>query len=76
MKLERNDRLVMIGDSITDCDRTKPAGEGLFDPYGKGYVNLVKAFLDARHPDCPIRLISKGISGNTVRSLKAIGCWS
>ena len=61
----------MIGDSITDSCRTRPAGEGLFDPYGKGYVNMVKAFLDARYPECPVRLINKGNGGDTVRELAA-----
>lgn len=71
MRLEANDKLVMIGDSITDCGRSKPAGEGLFDPYGNGYVNMVKAFLEAGHPELAIRVVNKGISGNTVRDLKA-----
>ena len=70
MLLERNDKLVMIGDSITDCGRSKPDGEGLFDPYGNGYVNMVKAFLDSSYPDLAIRVINKGNSGNTVRELK------
>lgn len=69
MKLEKHDKLVMIGDSITDCDRARPAGEGLFDPYGKGYVNMVKAFLDASYPALSIRVVNKGNSGNTVRDL-------
>ena len=43
MRLEKDDKLVMIGDSITDCGRTRPDGEGLFDPYGSGYVNMVQA---------------------------------
>ena len=30
--LDKNDKLVMTGDSITDCGRGRPAGEGLFDP--------------------------------------------
>jgi lysophospholipase L1-like esterase len=68
---KKNDKVIFIGDSITDCDRGRPAGEGLFDPYGKGYVNMVKAFLDACHPDLAIRVINKGNSGNTVRDLKA-----
>jgi len=69
MILQKNDRLVMIGDSITDCGRGRPAGEGLFDPYGNGYVNMVKAYLDAHYPECPIRIINRGDSGNTVREL-------
>jgi len=69
VKFQKHDKLVMIGDSITDCDRKRPDGEGLFDPYGKGYVNMVKAFLDARYPECPVRVVNKGNSGNTVRDL-------
>jgi lysophospholipase L1-like esterase len=70
MLFEKNDKLIMIGDSITDCGRSKPDGEGLFDPYGNGYVNMVKAFLDSSYPDLAIRVINKGNSGNTVRDLK------
>lgn len=70
MIFDANDKLIMIGDSITDCGRSRPAGEGLFDPYGSGYVNMVKAFLDAGYPDRPVRLINKGNSGNTVRDLE------
>lgn len=71
MKFQRNDKLILIGDSITDCGRGKPEGEGLFDPYGNGYANMVKAFLDAAYPQTPVRLINKGLSGNTVRDLAA-----
>ncbi len=70
MIFEAHDKLVMIGDSITDCGRARPAGEGLFNPYGNGYVNMVKAFLDACHPELAIRVVNKGNSGNTVRDLK------
>ncbi len=71
MILEKNDRLVTIGDSITDCGRGRPEGEGLFDPYGNGYVNMVKAYLDAHYPECPVRIVNRGNSGNTVRELAA-----
>jgi lysophospholipase L1-like esterase len=70
MIFEKDDKLVFIGDSITDCGRSKPDGEGLFDPYGSGYVNMVKAFLDARYPERPVRVVNKGYSGFTVRGLK------
>ncbi|HAS82331.1 MAG TPA: GDSL family lipase [Verrucomicrobia bacterium] len=70
MIFEANDKLVLIGDSITDCGRARPAGEGLFNPYGNGYVNMVKAFLDACHPELAIRVVNKGNSGNTIRDLK------
>lgn len=42
MLLKANDKLVMIGDSITDAGRTQPFGEGLFEPYGRrGYASGV-----------------------------------
>ena len=31
MQLAKHSKLVMIGDSITDCGRKQPVGEGLFE---------------------------------------------
>jgi lysophospholipase L1-like esterase len=70
MKLQNGQKLLFIGDSITDCDRGKPAGEGLFGALGKGYVSYVDALLQAVYPELGIRVVNKGISGNTVRDLK------
>lgn len=71
MLLNKGEKLLFIGDSITDCDRAKPNGEGLFGALGKGYVSLVDALLQAVYPELGIRVVNKGISGNTVRDLKA-----
>ncbi|WP_169082181.1 SGNH/GDSL hydrolase family protein [Paenibacillus sp. PL91] len=71
MKLEKGQRLVMIGDSITDCERKFPYGEGLFQGVGKGYVALVDAMLQAAYPELSIRVTNMGIGGNTIRDLKA-----
>jgi len=70
MLLEKGQRLLFIGDSITDCDRARPHGEGRF-ALGNGYVALVEAFLQSSYPELCIRVVNKGISGNTVRDLKA-----
>lgn len=70
MLLEPKSKLVMIGDSITDCDRARPYGEGLFGAIGKGYVSLVDALLTAAYPESGIRIVNMGTSGNTVRDLK------
>lgn len=70
MLLKAHQKLVMIGDSITDAGRSQPVGEGLFEPYGKGYVNLVNALLGAVYPDLAIRVVNVGCSGNTTRELK------
>jgi len=69
MKIAKQSRLVMIGDSITDCGRAQPVGEG--GGLGAGYVALVDALLSAACPDHAIRITNVGTSGNTVRDLKA-----
>ncbi|WP_027091008.1 SGNH/GDSL hydrolase family protein [Cohnella thermotolerans] len=69
MRFKKNDKLVMIGDSITDCGRNRPVGEGIGDPYGKGYVSLVDGLLKTVYPELAIRVVNMGTSGNTVRDL-------
>jgi lysophospholipase L1-like esterase len=71
MIIQPGSKLVMIGDSVTDCGRAKPVGEGLFEAMGKGYVTQVDALIQARYAAQRIRVINMGTSGNTVRDLKA-----
>lgn len=71
MKLEKNSKLVMIGDSVTDCERARPIGEGLFGALGKGYVSIVDGQLNAAYPELQIRTVNVGTGGNTVLDLKA-----
>jgi len=71
MKIQPNSKLVMIGDSITDCERARPVGEGLFEAIGKGYVSLVDGLLGATYPAHRIRVVNMGTGGNTVRDLRA-----
>ncbi len=70
MILQKNDKLVMIGDSVTDCGRAQPVGEGLFNALGNGYVTLVDSILAVLYPERSIRVVNMGLSGNTVRDLK------
>jgi lysophospholipase L1-like esterase len=71
MKLAPRSKLLFIGDSITDCERARPVGEGLSGAVGKGYVSLVEGLLAAIHPAHAIRVVNMGTSGNTVLDLKA-----
>jgi lysophospholipase L1-like esterase len=70
MLIQPNSKLVMIGDSITDCGRIRPVGEGSPDALGNGYVNFVDSLLTARYPENRIRVINMGVSGNTIRDLQ------
>src|SRR4051812_1817876 len=69
MLIQANHKLIMIGDSITDCERARPVGEGLFGAHGKGYVSLVDAQLMNAYPERSARVVNLGCSGNTVRDL-------
>lgn len=71
LSLEPKSKLLMIGDSITDTGRARPVGEGRGDAIGNGYVMMLDAILGAVHPELEIRVVNMGISGNTVRDLKA-----
>ena len=73
MKLKPNNKLVMIGDSVTDAGRAQPVGEGLFEAHGKGYVNMVNSLLWAVYPGHKLRVANLGSAGHTVRDLK--GRW-
>lgn len=57
-------KILLIGDSITDCGR-----RDVFAPYGNGYVSMVRAFLLARYPDLGLSFVNRGIGGDTVRHL-------
>lgn len=73
MRIAPRSRLVMIGDSVTDCGRARPVGEGLFEAVGKGYVMMVDALLHTAYPAHQVRVTNMGASGNTVRDL--LGRW-
>jgi lysophospholipase L1-like esterase len=57
--LKKGDRIVFLGDSIT---------EGGVSP--KGYVTLIKDHLKDKHPDWEIEVIGAGVSGNKVPDLQ------
>lgn len=57
--LKKGDRIVFLGDSITQ------GGGG-----PKGYITLVKKALDAQNKDLGIEVVNAGISGNKVPDLQ------
>lgn len=68
-KIAGGSKFIMAGDSITDAGRTYPQGEGLFNPYGNGYVHFVNAMVNAVQLDNPVRFVNMGIAGDTSRDL-------
>jgi lysophospholipase L1-like esterase len=74
MKIQAGSKLLFIGDSITDAGRAESGETTPWTPQvglGHGYVNLVNAMITAERPELDIRILNKGISGNTVLDLKS-----
>ncbi len=66
MLFEHGQKILFIGDSITDCGRRDASA-----PYGNGYMSLVRAFVTARYPELQLTFENRGIGGDTVRHLAA-----
>jgi len=64
-KLRDGQKLVFIGDSITDCGR-----RDVVPPLGNGYVKFVADLIAIRYPSLSVTIVNKGISGNTVADLR------
>ncbi|HEX6287583.1 MAG TPA: SGNH/GDSL hydrolase family protein [Herpetosiphonaceae bacterium] len=64
MLFQQHQKIVFIGDSITDAGR-----RGVGSPYGTGYVNQVRSLLLARYPDLALRFVNHGVGGDTTRHL-------
>jgi len=72
MVIRPGHRLLFIGDSITDCGRDRYASAGSpGDHLGDGYVSLVHSALTSIYPDYNIQVLNRGVSGDTIRDLKA-----
>jgi lysophospholipase L1-like esterase len=73
MKIQlKSDSIVLFqGDSITDCGRNKEPGQNPFDPkdQGQGYPAKVAELWKVRFPDCGVRFVNRGISGNRTGDL-------
>jgi lysophospholipase L1-like esterase len=59
------DKVLFIGDSITDCGRRDVAA-----PLGDGYVRLLHDLIVGEWPERDIAWVNKGIGGNKVTDLQ------
>jgi len=66
LKLRSGEKILFIGDSITDCGR-----RGTERPLGNGYVKFFADLLAIREPAKSITIINKGIGGDRVTGLQA-----
>jgi len=66
IELRPDDTILFIGDSITDAGRREVGADKL----GSGYVFFAGNLLLARYAHLNLRILNKGVSGDTTRSLK------
>lgn len=69
MIFQDGEKLLFVGDSISDYERARPIGEGLFNAWGKSYVADVGALLGCMYPEKHLRVVNMGIDGNQTRDL-------
>ena len=71
MIFDRGDKILFIGDSISDYERARPVGEGLFNAWGRSYVADVGSLLTCMYPEEHLRVVNMGVSGNQAPDLAA-----
>ncbi|WP_026702458.1 SGNH/GDSL hydrolase family protein [Salibacterium aidingense] len=64
MSWKEKDRIILIGDSITEKGRFEDP-----DQLGDGYVRLIHDYLVTQHPTLRLDIVNKGIGGNRVTDL-------
>ncbi len=62
---QSGDKVLFIGDSITDCGR-----RGDHAPLGHGYVRKITELITAKYPERDIAYVNKGIGGDIVEGLE------
>jgi len=63
---QSGDKVLFIGDSITDCGRRDAHA-----PLGHGYVRKITDLITAKYPERDIAYVNKGISGDIVEGLES-----
>jgi acyl-CoA thioesterase-1 len=67
LEIKPGQTVLFIGDSITDAGRTLRS----YKPFGFGFVHFIANYLLAKYPTYNLKIINRGISGNTIRDLKS-----
>ncbi|RBW70666.1 SGNH/GDSL hydrolase family protein [Bacillus taeanensis] len=66
MRFQSNERILLIGDSITDADRRQDPEE-----IGYGYTRLIRDYYTVTYPQKNLSFVNKGVGGNRVTDLAA-----
>jgi acyl-CoA thioesterase I len=58
--VKSGDMILFLGDSVTDCGRSREDDSYL----GNGYVSMIAARFSARFPEMQARFVNRGNSGD------------
>jgi acyl-CoA thioesterase I len=64
MQFNKNDKILIIGDSITDAWRRADP-----EQVGQGYFRMIRDYYLASYPELHLQFINKGVDGNRVTDL-------
>lgn len=73
MIFEKYDKILFMGDSITDCERARPVGEGLWAGVGNGYVRCVETLFNVCYPELYLHIVNNAQNGAT--SADGVALW-
>ncbi|TSB47291.1 SGNH/GDSL hydrolase family protein [Alkalicoccobacillus porphyridii] len=66
MEWKIQDKLILIGDSITENGRFEDP-----EDVGIGYASFIHHYLTVKHPEAKLQILNKGISGDRITDLEA-----
>lgn len=66
IRIQPNNKILFIGDSITDVNRNRMDGKDL----GNGYPFLIASYLLNKHPTYDLEILNRGIGGDRLVDLK------
>lgn len=69
MLIQDKEKILFVGDSVTDDGRARPIGEGNGFSLGYGFVRLIDSYFAVDYPERRIHTVNMGVSGNTSRDL-------
>ncbi|WP_407389414.1 SGNH/GDSL hydrolase family protein [Carnobacterium jeotgali] len=67
MKLNKKDRILFIGDSVTDGDRDRTTASAL----GQGYPLIIAKTLTKHYPELELTFFNRGIGGDKLSDMAA-----
>lgn len=67
MQIKANQRILFIGDSITDC------GRDYYNKYdlGQGFAHIAGSMILGKYPELNLQILNRGVNGNKLTDLAA-----